>query len=164
MGRAALAVVDRMLNSLWVEYCLFCSLVWLDNEKGRGERVTMSMLHVCNGFWIVFSYVFFWRDILFPQLNSLDGSSEIGMISKQWTGLAREMFTDAENFGVRCKDRTEIFSFEKSMQRSTKRFKIFPLYTQGFLVRSRWNGSFLRLLFTESPLCKNFERFILECG
>lgn len=35
MGRAALAVVDRMLNSLWVEYCLFCSLVWLDNEKGR---------------------------------------------------------------------------------------------------------------------------------
>lgn len=112
-----------MLNSLWVEYCLFCSLVWLDNEKGRGERVNMSMLHVCNGFWIVFSYVFFWRDILFPQLNSLDGSSEIGMISKQWTGLAREMFTDAENFGVKCKDRTEIFSFEKSMQWSTKRIK-----------------------------------------
>ena len=96
-----------MLNSLWVKYCLFCSLVWLDNEKGRGERVNMSMLHVCNGFWIVFSYVFFWRDILFPQLNSLDGSSEIGMISKQWTGLAREMFTDAENFGVKCKDRTD---------------------------------------------------------
>ncbi|RMX42103.1 hypothetical protein pdam_00001309 [Pocillopora damicornis] len=39
-------------------------------------------------------------DVEFP-LNSLDGSSEIGMISKQWTGLAREMFTDAENFGVR---------------------------------------------------------------
>lgn len=136
MGRAALAVVDRMLNSLWVEYCLFCSLVWLDNEKGRGERVTMSMLHVCNGFWIVFSYVFFWRDILFPQLNSLDGSSEIGMISKQWTGLAREMFTDAENFGVRCKDRTEIFSFEKSMQWSTK-----ILYSKYFLYTPRASSS-----------------------
>lgn len=39
-------------------------------------------------------------DVEFP-LNSLDGSNQIGMISKQWSGFAREFFTDAENFGVR---------------------------------------------------------------
>ena len=38
------------------------------------------------------------------QVQSLDGSSEIGMITKQWTGFVREMFTDAENFGIRCKN------------------------------------------------------------
>ena len=42
--------------------------------------------------------------MLFLQVNSLDGSSEIGMITKQWSGFAREFFTDAENFGIRCKN------------------------------------------------------------
>lgn len=31
---------------------------------------------------------------------SLDEASVIGRISKQWTGLDTEMFTDADNFGV----------------------------------------------------------------
>lgn len=26
---------------------------------------------------------------------------EVGRISKQWTGLAKEAFTDADNFGIR---------------------------------------------------------------
>ncbi|XP_029206518.1 phospholipid scramblase 2-like [Acropora muricata] len=38
-------------------------------------------------------------DVEFP-VSSADGSSQIGMISKHWTGLVREMFTDAENFGI----------------------------------------------------------------
>lgn len=29
-----------------------------------------------------------------------DGSTEVGKISKQWTGLLREAFTDADNFGI----------------------------------------------------------------
>ncbi|CAN0386557.1 unnamed protein product [Lampetra fluviatilis] len=29
-----------------------------------------------------------------------DGETEVGKITKQWTGLVREAFTDAENFGV----------------------------------------------------------------
>ena len=37
------------------------------------------------------------------QVSSADGSSQIGMISKHWTGFVREMFTDAENFGINCK-------------------------------------------------------------
>ncbi len=34
------------------------------------------------------------------QVLSPDGSCEVGKISKQWTGLAREVFTDADNFGI----------------------------------------------------------------
>lgn len=34
-------------------------------------------------------------------MTSLDGASIIGRISKQWTGMEAEMFTDADNFGVR---------------------------------------------------------------
>lgn len=42
----------------------------------------------------------------FYQISSADGSTQIGMISKQWTGFGREFFTDAANFGIRCKDCT----------------------------------------------------------
>ncbi|XP_020614697.1 phospholipid scramblase 1-like isoform X2 [Orbicella faveolata] len=39
-------------------------------------------------------------DVEFP-IHSLDGGSEIGMITKQWMGFTREVFTDAANFGIR---------------------------------------------------------------
>ena len=38
------------------------------------------------------------------QVFSADGSSEIGMITKQWTGCTRETFTDAANFGIQCNE------------------------------------------------------------
>ena len=34
------------------------------------------------------------------QVTSADESTHVGMISKQWSGLAKEIFTDADNFGV----------------------------------------------------------------
>ena len=34
------------------------------------------------------------------QVLSLDGTTEVGKISKQWAGLAKEMFTNATNFGI----------------------------------------------------------------
>jgi len=34
------------------------------------------------------------------QVLSRDGKVQVGKISKQWSGLAREMFTDADNFGI----------------------------------------------------------------
>ncbi|MEE6500938.1 hypothetical protein FKM82_003997 [Ascaphus truei] len=34
------------------------------------------------------------------ELKSLDETSVVGKISKQWTGLVKESFTDADNFGV----------------------------------------------------------------
>ncbi|XP_064639681.1 phospholipid scramblase 1-like isoform X5 [Lineus longissimus] len=34
------------------------------------------------------------------QVMSADGGTNVGKISKQWTGLAKELFTDADNFGM----------------------------------------------------------------
>lgn len=34
------------------------------------------------------------------ELKSKDGSSPIGRISKQWSGLLKEVFTDTDNFGI----------------------------------------------------------------
>ncbi len=40
--------------------------------------------------------------ILPPQVMSADGAQEVGKISKQWSGLAKEFFSDADNFGIQC--------------------------------------------------------------
>ncbi|KAL8559225.1 hypothetical protein ACOMHN_040349 [Nucella lapillus] len=34
------------------------------------------------------------------DVTSKDGDTHVGTISKQWSGLAKEIFTDADNFGV----------------------------------------------------------------
>ncbi|XP_072897648.1 phospholipid scramblase 1-like [Hemitrygon akajei] len=34
------------------------------------------------------------------QVTNLDGTETVGTITKQWTGLMKEMFTDADNFGI----------------------------------------------------------------
>lgn len=34
------------------------------------------------------------------QVLSVDGSTEVGKISKQWSGILREAFTDSDNFGI----------------------------------------------------------------
>lgn len=36
----------------------------------------------------------------FFQILTMDEVSKIGKISKQWTGLLREAFTDSDNFGI----------------------------------------------------------------
>ena len=36
------------------------------------------------------------------QILSADGTQEVGKITKQWSGLAKEYFTDADNFGIQC--------------------------------------------------------------
>merc|ERR1712062_708350 len=38
-------------------------------------------------------------DVEFKVLSP-DGSTEVGKISKQWSGLLKEAFTDADNFGI----------------------------------------------------------------
>ena len=37
------------------------------------------------------------------QILSPDGTQPVGKITKQWSGLAKEYFTDADNFGIQCK-------------------------------------------------------------
>ena len=38
-------------------------------------------------------------DVSFEVLSA-DGKQKVGKITKQWTGLAKEVFTDADNFGI----------------------------------------------------------------
>ncbi|VDP86977.1 unnamed protein product [Echinostoma caproni] len=53
-----------------------------------------------------FSDSFIYLFIILPysgtsnQVMSADGGAEIGRITKQWSNLLQEMFTDADNFGV----------------------------------------------------------------
>ena len=35
-------------------------------------------------------------------VTSADESSDVGKISKQWSGLLKEYFSDADNFGITC--------------------------------------------------------------
>jgi hypothetical protein len=46
---------------------------------------------------VVKSYLSF---SVFLSISLTDGSTEVGKISKQWSGLLREAFTDADNFGI----------------------------------------------------------------
>ena len=32
----------------------------------------------------------------------MDGTNQVGRISKQWSGLLKEAFTDADTFGITC--------------------------------------------------------------
>ena len=41
--------------------------------------------------------------LIYFQVYDKDKKREVGKISKQWSGLIKEMFTDADNFGVSCK-------------------------------------------------------------
>ena len=36
------------------------------------------------------------------QILSADSQQHVGKITKQWSGLAKEYFTDADNFGIQC--------------------------------------------------------------
>ena len=38
----------------------------------------------------------------FNKVVSADHSENVGIITKQWSGLAKEYFTDADNFGITC--------------------------------------------------------------
>ena len=42
-------------------------------------------------------YLYF---IIIIQVYSADGETPVGQIRKQWSGLVKEYFTDADNFGI----------------------------------------------------------------
>ena len=49
-----------------------------------------------EGPWLTFSFC---GDVEFKVLTP-DGSTQVGQISKQWSGVLREAFTDSDNFGI----------------------------------------------------------------
>lgn len=75
----------------------------------------MSTL-LCSGWYTVITICWGSRTLLLYcsigifQIFGQDGTTEVGKISKQWSGMLREMFTDADNFGVSCKGVTLIVS------------------------------------------------------
>ena len=60
----------------------------------------MSLMHA-NYFVMLYTLILVL--FVFAQVLSADGTQEVGKISKQWSGLAKEFFTKADNFGVQCK-------------------------------------------------------------
>ena len=52
--------------------------------------------------FILATLLFKKKILLNVQVVSADGTQDIGKISKQWGGLAKEYFTDADNFGIQC--------------------------------------------------------------
>lgn len=69
---AAIGRAARISNSRWKFY----------------RRKTFNVFH----FKVIY-------DSSFQQIVDLSGN-EIGKLSKKWSGLAREYFTDSDNFGI----------------------------------------------------------------
>lgn len=64
-------------------------LLALRRRRVRGEFVYLRLELILN---LIFNYNY-------SQVVSLTGE-KVGKISKQWSGLAREIFTDADFFGI----------------------------------------------------------------
>jgi hypothetical protein len=63
---------------------------WFTIENAEGEPV----LKIKGPCWTCK-----WCEVEFEVL-SVNGEQQVGKISKQWSGLAKEYFTDADNFGI----------------------------------------------------------------
>ncbi|CAG2176377.1 unnamed protein product [Oppiella nova] len=61
-------------------------------EDANGECVLMIRAPFCVASWTC-------GDIDFPIYSAYD-DSPVGKITKQWSGLGRELFTDADHFGI----------------------------------------------------------------
>ncbi|KAA0190256.1 hypothetical protein HAZT_HAZT006378 [Hyalella azteca] len=61
----------------------------IKNEAGETVLKIKGPIFQCN----------FCGDVEF-EILSVDGDTQVGKISKQWAGLLKEMFTDAEHFGI----------------------------------------------------------------
>ena len=48
------------------------------------------------------------------------GGQEVGKISKQWSGFAKEYFTQADNFGVSCKCYSTVSKKKKKQNKKKK--------------------------------------------
>lgn len=79
----------QLVGKVEQEWSIFCPTFAIKNASGdtvlriEGPLCTFSM---CG-------------DVEF-KVTSCDGSHEVGKISKQWSGLVREMFTDTDYFGI----------------------------------------------------------------
>ncbi|RUS77187.1 hypothetical protein EGW08_015054 [Elysia chlorotica] len=88
-------------RTCWCPCCLqdmFCDSVnyadlCKNSKKKKKDSVGIAVLSTPGGFCMM-EYIF-----TIP-VSSKDGETFVGQITKQWSGLAKEIFTDADNFGV----------------------------------------------------------------
>lgn len=79
----------NLIGTIEQEWSIFKPAFTIKNGNGetvlriQGPFCTMS---ICG-------------DVEFEVLSA-DGDTQVGKISKQWSGLLREMFTDADYFGI----------------------------------------------------------------
>jgi uncharacterized protein YxjI len=71
------------------EWSIFCPSYAIKNPSGE------TVLRI-EGPFCTFSIC---GDVEF-KIMSADGNTQVGRISKQWSGLIREMFTDTDYFGI----------------------------------------------------------------
>ncbi|KAF2881506.1 hypothetical protein ILUMI_24663 [Ignelater luminosus] len=80
-----------LIGTVEQNWSVFCPKFAVKNAAGEvilrieGPFCTMSCCCCC--------------DVEFQVLTS-DGKMQVGKITKQWSGLAKEIFTDADNFGL----------------------------------------------------------------
>ncbi|KAG5863776.1 hypothetical protein JTB14_012922 [Gonioctena quinquepunctata] len=78
-----------IIGTVEQEWSIFCPSFAIKN--GSGDTVLRIEGPLCT--WSICGDVEF-------KIMSSDGSVQVGKISKQWSGLAREMFTDTDYFGI----------------------------------------------------------------
>ena len=68
----------------------------------RGDGM-LALCHICVWHRYFHHTIFLNVIIILLKVYSHDRRHQVGKISKQWGGLMKEMFTNADNFGVSCK-------------------------------------------------------------
>lgn len=74
----------------WVKQDLSWWNTWMSIQDASGQTVLKIKGPCCTCNWCPTEF----------QVLSADGTQEVGKISKQWSGLAKEYFTKADNFGI----------------------------------------------------------------
>ncbi len=107
-------VMGKVL-ALWTPKKCFCASNFYDllpGSNGFLRGFAVLLFFVCLFVFYLFIFYFFPPlmnkvsifFLLSSQVLSADGTQEVGKITKQWSGLAKEWFTDADNFGIQCKN------------------------------------------------------------
>ncbi|XP_075591871.1 phospholipid scramblase 1-like [Dermatophagoides farinae] len=87
----------QKLGSIRQEWSIFYPIFSILNSAGG------KVLHI-QGPLLTFSCC---GDVEFTILSN-DGGTEVGKISKQWNGLAQEMLTDADRFGIQFPNNLDV--------------------------------------------------------
>ena len=89
----------------------YCLVTWLNEvfDEFHAFIIMLSLhrynfLDACYTWCILLAkYLYCFMVCVFYQITSLGETHQVGKISKQWSGLVKEFFTNVDNFGIKCK-------------------------------------------------------------